>query len=235
MKRVFLVFLCLLVFSTPAFGQSTLGEPLTSLDSLGADGVSLLGGTVEWPEVRGHRFGACMQQVMLMEESLGSGFAYYDYGGKFASPADQAAGSSFDIHFISQDLCVLGLPAVVDYRFADNALAAVRIGVPVASQEEGTELLETLTGELTCLYSPEAHVSQGEHRWLIGYGYQFYATNAQQEAAEGFSGRVLLSCTQAEQAYAQWEQGQWWVNLQIHQQYRVDSSNLTAENAYSVW
>lgn len=233
MKRALLLSFLLIFALSTVFAESTLSEPVSAEHFDGED-IPLLGGTVEWPEVRGHRFGAAMQQVMLMEESMGSGFAFYDYGGKFESPADLAKNSRFDAHFISTSLTVLDRPAVFDYRFGNNALTSVRIGVPVSDEAAGSKLLRALADEITRLYGPENNVHQGEHSWNIGYGFQHYAVHQEQTSDEGFSGRILLSCTQAEQGYDQWEAGQWWVNLSIGQIYTVNASQYKAEPSYSI-
>lgn len=233
MKRVFLLVLCFLVFSTPAFGESTLSEPLTTLDSLGADGVSLLGGTAEWPEFHGHLFGASMQQVMLMEQDCGSSFVYFDYNGCYASAADQAANCDFSIHFLTTSLTVCGRTAIVDYQFTENALAAVHIGIPVADESEGQTVLSTLADEITAVYGAENKVYQGEHSWLVGYGYQYFSAWEGQSDAEGFSGRILLSCAPSENAWDQWEQGTMMVQMSMSLSYRQNTGLSGAQYPYS--
>ena len=158
MKYVLSLFLALAICSFSCLAESTLSEPAIPVD-LSADDIVLLGGTAEWPEVRGHRFGSSMQQVMLKEESFGSGFVFYDYGGNFQSPADLAKNSSFDAHFLSTSLTVLDRPAVFDYRFGNNALTTVQIGIPVNDQTEGNKLLKTLADEITRLYGAEYNVT----------------------------------------------------------------------------
>lgn len=223
--------LCL-CFVLPVFADTARGEAANVLCS---DGAVLMGGTVKWPEMRGHRFGSSMQQVMLKEESLGSGFVFYDYGGNFQSPADLAKNSRFDAHFLSTSLTVLDRPAVFDYRFGNNALTSVQIGIPVNDQTEGNGLLKTLADETTRLYGAEYNVSSGEHQWHVGYGFQRYAVHQDQAADKGFSGRILLSCTQSAVNYDQWQEGQWWVNLSISQTYCINTSDRTASPAYTIW
>lgn len=234
MKRILLALLFLTLAVTPVLAEGTLSEP-DPADTLCSDGAVLLGGTVEWPEVRGHRFGSSMQQVMLKEESMGAGFVYFDYQGKFTSPKDQLEKSLFDTHFICDELSVLDRPAVIDYCFSGNALSTVRIGFPVEDQAEGNELLKTLADEVTRMYGPEYIAAQGEHKWYIGYGYQFFAAAQEQEEDEGFSGLVQLSCAQVGQGYGDWDKDQWWVNLSVNQRYRINTSDRTASPAYTIW
>lgn len=233
-NHVFIILAALLClcFVLPVFADTASGEAANVLCS---DGAVLMGGTVEWPEVRGHRFGSSMQQVMLKEESMGADFVYFDYWGKFTSPKDQLEKSLFDTHFICDELSVLDRPAVIDYCFSGNALSTVRIGFPVEDQAEGNELLKTLADEVTRMYGPEYIAAQGEHKWYIGYGYQFFAAAQEQEEDEGFSGLVQLSCAQVGQGYGDWDKNQWWVNLSVNQRYRINTSDRTASPAYTIW
>ena len=165
----------------------------------------LLGGTKEWPQIRGIDFGQQLSWVLLKEESRGIIMTYDDLDGQYPWPAystmqeppeQDVTQITMPRFFDTDAIPLFGYPGILRYEFQNGVFVKATGIVFAADPSEASAIFQTILPQIEALYGEaDKKLNERDLCWLVGWGLNQIGS-LQDESGDGYTGTLELSVDQ---------------------------------------